>query len=389
MKRIYLDNAATTPTDPEVVKAMLPYFSDIFGNPSSLHAFGQEAKRAIEEARDRIASFISAAPEEIVFTSGGTESDNFALKGAAFARRNKGDHIITTAIEHHAVLETGHYLEKQGFRVTYLPVDGLGVVDPEAVKKAITEKTILISVMHANNELGSIQPIAEIGRIAGEREIPFHTDAVQTFGHLPINVDELGVSLLSASAHKLYGPKGVGILYVRKGTKIESFMHGGEQERGRRASTHNVPGIVGLGKAVELAGESLAEERERISQLRDRFIRGILEKIEYTRLNGHPVQRLPNNINICVQYIEGEAMILRLDMSDIACSSGSACSSASMEPSHVLAAIGLPQEFAHGTLRFSLGKYTTGEDIDRVLAELPVIVEKLRSISPLYKKAAG
>ena len=389
MKRIYLDNAATTPTDPEVVKAMLPYFSDIFGNPSSLHTFGQEAKRAIEEARDRIASFISAAPEEIVFTSGGTESDNFALKGAAFARRDKGDHIITTAIEHHAVLETGHYLEKQGFRVTYLPVDGFGVVDPEAVKKAITEKTILISVMHANNELGSIQPIAEIGRIAGEREIPFHTDAVQTFGHLPINVDELGVSLLSASAHKLYGPKGVGILYVRKGTKIESFMHGGEQERGRRASTHNVPGIVGLGKAVELAGESLAEERERISQLRDRFIRGILEKIEYTRLNGHPVQRLPNNVNICVQYIEGEAMILRLDMSDIACSSGSACSSASMEPSHVLAAIGLSPEFAHGTLRFSLGKYTTGEDIDRVLEELPVIVEKLRSISPLYKKAAG
>jgi cysteine desulfurase len=389
MKRIYLDNAATTPTDPEVVKAMLPYFSDIFGNPSSLHAFGQEAKRAIEEARDRIASFISAAPEEIVFTSGGTESDNFALKGAAFACRNKGDHIITTAIEHHAVLSTGHYLEKQGFSVTYLPVDGFGIVDPDAVKKAITEKTILISVMHANNELGSIQPIAEIGRIAGEREIPFHTDAVQTFGHLPINVDELGVSLLSASAHKLYGPKGVGILYVRKGTKIESFMHGGEQERGRRASTHNVPGIVGLGKAVELAGESLAEEKERISQLRDRFIRGILEKIEYTRLNGHPVQRLPNNVNICVQYIEGEAMILRLDMSDIACSSGSACSSASMAPSHVLAAIGLPQEFAHGTLRFSLGKYTTGEDIDRVLEELPVIVEKLRSISPLYKKAAG
>jgi cysteine desulfurase len=389
MKRIYLDNAATTPTDPEVVKAMLPYFSDIFGNPSSLHAFGQEAKRAIEEARDRIASFISAVPEEIVFTSGGTESDNFALKGAAFACRNKGDHIITTAIEHHAVLSTGHYLEKQGFSVTYLPVDGFGIVDPDAVKKAITEKTILISVMHANNELGSIQPIAEIGRIAGEREIPFHTDAVQTFGHLPINVDELGVSLLSASAHKLYGPKGVGILYVRKGTKIESFMHGGEQERGRRASTHNVPGIVGLGKAVELAGESLAEEKERISQLRDRFIRGILEKIEYTRLNGHPVQRLPNNVNICVQYIEGEAMILRLDMSDIACSSGSACSSASMAPSHVLAAIGLPQEFAHGTLRFSLGKYTTGEDIDRVLEELPVIVEKLRSISPLYKKAAG
>jgi cysteine desulfurase len=389
MKRIYLDNAATTPTDPEVVKAMLPYFSDIFGNPSSLHSFGQEAKRAIEEARDRIASFISADPEEIVFTSGGTESDNFALKGAAYARRDKGDHIITTAIEHHAVLSTGHYLEKQGFKVTYLPVDAFGIVDPAAVKKAITDKTILISVMHANNELGSIQPIAEIGKIAAARGIPLHTDAVQTFGHLPINVDELGVSLLSASAHKFYGPKGVGILYVRKGTKMESFMHGGEQERGRRASTHNVPGIVGMGKAVKLAGESLTEESERISRLRDRFIRGILDKIEYTRLNGHPVQRLPNNVNFCVQYIEGEAMILRLDMSDIACSSGSACSSASMDPSHVLAAIGLPQELAHGTLRFSLGKYTTGEDIDRVLSELPVIVEKLRSISPLYKKTAG
>jgi len=386
MKRIYLDNAATTPTDPEVVKAMLPYFNVIFGNASSLHSFGQEAKRAMEEMRDKTASFIGASPEEIVFTSGGTESDNYALKGVAMAQRDKGDHIITTVIEHHAVLETCHYLEKQGFRVTYLPVDEFGIVDPGDVKKAITGKTILISIMHANNEIGSIQPVEEIGGIAREREIPFHTDAVQTFGHLPIDVDRLGVSLLSASAHKFYGPKGVGLLYIRKGVKIDSFMHGGEQERGRRASTHNVPGIVGLGKAVEMAEESLAEEMEKISRLRDRFIQGVLEKIDHTRLNGHPVKRLPNNANICVEFIEGEAMILRLDMMGIGCSSGSACSSTSMEPSHVLKSIGLPPEFAHGALRFTLGKYTTAEDIDQVLEMLPGVVEKLRSISPLYKR---
>ncbi|MDP2268944.1 MAG: cysteine desulfurase NifS [Deltaproteobacteria bacterium] len=387
MKRIYLDNAATTPVEPEVVAAMLPYFTDMYGNPSSLHSFGQEAKRAIEEARDKVALFIGASPEEIVFTSGGTESDNFALKGAAMALKEKGDHIITTGIEHHAVLETCHYLEKQGFRVSFLPVDGFGILDPADVQQAITEKTILISVMHANNEIGSIQPLKEIGRIAREREITFHTDAVQTFGHLPINVDDLGVSLLSASAHKLCGPKGIGILYVRKGVKINQFMHGGEQERGRRASTHNVPGIVGLGKAVELAEKVLPAEMERMSRLRDRFIQGILTQIDHTRLNGHPVQRLPNNVNVCVQYIEGEAMILRLDMSGIACSSGSACSSTSMEPSHVLKSIGLAPEFAHGALRFSLGRHTSAEDIDQVLAVLPGMAEKLRSISPLYKKA--
>jgi len=387
MKRIYLDNAATTPMEPDVVAAMLPYFTDIYGNPSSLHSFGQEAKRAIEEARERVALFIGASPEEIVFTSGGTESDNFALKGVAAALRDKGDHIITTGIEHHAVLETCHYLEKQGFRVTVLPVDGFGILDPADVQKAITDKTMLLSVMHANNEIGSIQPLREIGRIARERGIALHTDAVQTFGHLPINVDDLGISLLSASAHKLCGPKGVGILYVRKGVKINQFMHGGEQERGRRASTHNVPGIVGLAKAVELAEKALPEEMARISRLRDRFIQGILTGIEHTRLNGHPVQRLPNNANVCVQYIEGEAMILRLDMSGIACSSGSACSSASTEPSHVLKSIGLAPEFAHGALRFSLGRHTSEEDIDQVLAELPGMVEKLRSISPLYKKA--
>jgi len=387
MKLIYLDNAATTPMEQEVVAAMCPYFTDIFGNPSSLHSFGQEAKRAIEEARDRVATFIGAAPEEIVFTSGGTESDNYALKGVAMALREKGDHIITTGIEHHAILETCHHLEKQGFRVTILPVDEFGILDPADVLRAITKKTILISVMHANNEIGSIQPLKEIGCIAREKEVYFHTDAVQTFGHLPINVDDLGVSLLSASAHKLCGPKGIGILYIRKGVKISQFMHGGEQERGRRASTHNVPGIVGLGKAVELAEKALPEEMERLSRLRDIFIQGVLTCIDNTRLNGHPLLRLPNNANICVQYIEGEAMILRLDMSGIACSSGSACSSTSMESSHVLKSIGLAPEFAHGALRFSLGRHTTAEDIELVLATLPGMVEKLRSISPLYKKA--
>lgn len=388
MKRIYLDHAATTPADPKVVEAMMPYFSEIYGNPSSLHTFGQKAKSAVEEARDKIASFVFASPDEIVFTSGGTESDNFALKGTALARRNKGNHIITTAIEHHAVLETCHYLETQGFQVTYLPVDRFGILDPINLKKAITDKTILISVMHANNEIGSVQPIAEIGKIAGEKGIPFHTDAVQTFGHLPIDVRALGVSLLSASAHKLYGPKGVGILYVRKGIKILPFMHGGEQERGRRASTHNVAGIVGFGKAVELAEKSLTEDMEKNAGLRDRFLRELLGKIDHTRLNGHPVERLPNNVNVCVQYIEGEAVVLRLDMNGIACSSGSACSSSSMEPSHVLKAIGVPLELAHGALRFSLGRHTSMDDIDRVLEVLPVIVEKLRSMSPLYKKAA-
>ncbi|MFZ3116043.1 MAG: cysteine desulfurase NifS [Syntrophales bacterium] len=389
MKRLYLDHAATTPTDPEVVAAMLPYFSEIFGNPSSLHTFGQEARRAMEEARERVAAFIGALPEEIVFTSGGTESDNYALIGGALALRDKGDHIITTVIEHHAILETCHYLERKGFRVTYLPVDEQGIVNPETLRQAITEKTILISVMHANNEIGAIQPLAEIGRIASEREIPLHTDAVQTFGHLPINVVDLGVTFLSASAHKLYGPKGVGILYIKKGAKITSFLHGGEQERGHRASTQNVPGIVGFAKAVELAEKSMPEEVARLTSLRDRFIKGVLEGIEHTSLNGHPVRRLPNNANICVGYIEGEALILRLDMNGVACSSGSACSSASMEPSHVLKSIGLAPELAHGALRFSLGRSTSLEDIDDVLEMLPDIVEKLRSISPLYKKAGS
>ena len=386
MKKIYLDNAATTPTDARALEAMVPFFSQMYGNPSSLHAFGQEAKHAIEEARYIVAQSIGAEQEEIVFTSGGTESNNAAIKGVAYARRDKGNHIITSRIEHHAVLETCHFLEKQGFLVTYIPVDEFGLVAPADVKKAITGKTILISIMHANNEIGTIEPIAEIGNIAREKGIYFHTDAVQTLGHLPIDVSELNVDLLSASGHKLYGPKGVGILYVKKGVRMFPFMHGGDQEQGRRASTHNVPGIVGFGKAVELAKEEMAKEIEQLTLLRDKLIKGVIDKIEYARLNGHPKERLPNNVNVSISYVEGESMLLNLDMEGIACSTGSACTSSSLEPSHVLAAIGLSHELAHGSLRFSLGRLTSEEDVGYVLEVLPRIVRKLRAMSPLYKK---
>jgi cysteine desulfurase len=385
MHPIYMDYAATTPTDQRVVEAMLPCFGDIFGNPSSLHGFGQDARAAIEEARAKIASFIGAKPAEVVFTSSGTESDNFAIKGVAWANRKKGDHIITSAIEHHAVLESCRFLEKEGFKVTCLPVDSDGLVDPADVAKAITDRTVLISIMHANNEIGTIEPIAEIGRIAKERKVYFHTDAVQTFGHLPFTVDELNVDLLSASAHKLCGPKGVGLLYIREGTRIVPFMHGGEQESGRRASTQNVPGIVGFGKAVELAAATLAEEAARLTAFRDRFIEGIFERLNGIRLNGHPTRRLPNNISLSVESIEGEGMILSLDMLGIACSTGSACSSSSLEPSHCLLAIGLPHEFSHGSLRFSLGRFTKESDIDAVLEALPQVVGRLRAMSPLYE----
>ena len=388
MKRIYLDYAATTPTDPEVVKAMLPYFSAKFGNPSSVHSYGVEARSAIGAVREHVASFLGAKPEEIIFTSGGTESNNFALKGVAYANKGRGNHVIISSIEHHSILEPCKFLETQGFIVTYIKVDEYGLIDPEAVKAAITDKTILISIMHANNEIGTIQPIAELGKIAQEEGIYFHTDAVQTFGHLPIKVDEVGVDLLSLSAHKLYGPKGVGALYIREGTQIRSFMHGGEQERGRRASTHNVPGIVGLGKAVELAKEEMDEEAKKLTILRDKLIRGILEGIDHTRLNGHPVKRLPNNVNVSVAYIEGEALCLNLDLKGIASSTGSACSSESLESSHVLLAIGLSHVLARSSLRFTLGRYTEEEDIDYVLEVLPRVVEKLRAISPLYKKDA-
>ncbi len=386
MKKIYLDNAATTPTDPRVVQAMLPYFTEVYGNPSSLHAFGQGAKHAIEDARHTVAAFIGAKPEEIVFTSGGTESNNFTIKGVASARRENGNHIITSKIEHHAVLEPCHFLEKQGFKVTLIPVDKYGLVDPADVNKAITDNTILISIMHANNEIGSIEPIAEIGKLARSKGVYFHTDAVQTLGHFPIDVDEMNVDVLSASGHKLYGPKGIGILYIRKGVRMLPIMHGGDHEQGRRASTHNVPGIVGFGKAVELAKEEMGKEIEKLTFLRDKLIKGILGAIEFTRLNGHPTQRLPNNVNVSISYVEGESMLLNLDMEGIACSTGSACTSSSLEPSHVLAAIGLSHEHAHGSLRFSLGRQTLEDDIDYVLEILPGIVSKLRSMSPLYKK---
>ena len=385
MKRIYLDYAATTPTHPDVVKAMLPYFTDVFGNPSSIYSYGQESKGAIEEARVQVAELIGARDEEIVFTSGGTGADNFAIKGVAFANENKGNHVITSSVEHHAVIETSKFLQKKGFRVTYLPVDEYGLVDPQDVKKAITNKTILISVMHANSEMGTIEPIAEIGKIAKEGRIPFHIDAVQTVGHIPVNVNELGVDLLSMSGHKLYGPKGVGALYIRKGTKLVPFMHGGEQEKRRRAGTENVPGIVGFGMAAGIAKQEIGKEAEHVSRLRDKLIKGMLEQMDHTRLNGHPSRRLPNNVNISVDFVEGESMLLNLDLQGICTSTGSACSLSSLEPSHVLLAMGFSHEQAHGSLRLTLGKWTTEEEIERVLEVLPGIVAKLRSMSPLLK----
>lgn len=381
MKRIYLDHAATTPVDNRVMEAMLPCFSKIFGNPSSVHSFSREAKDAVDRAREVIAAFIGAEPGEIVFTGGGTESDNMALKGVAYAGRENGNHIITSMIEHHAVLESCRFLERQGFRVTYLSVDRSGMIDPDEVKGAITDKTILISIMHANNEIGSIQPIGEIGRIARERGVYFHTDAVQSLGHMPVDVNDLNVDLLSMSAHKLYGPKGIGMLYVRNGVRMHSFMHGGDQEKGRRASTHNVPGIVGLGRAVELAKEEMKEEMEHLRPLRDYLIKGILEGLKGSSLNGHPEQRLPNNVNISIPDTEADAMLTKLDGLGIACSAGAACASSSMDPSHVLSAIGVPPEVAFGTLRFSLGRSTTMEEIEYVLEVLPGIVEGLRKVT--------
>ncbi len=384
MKRVYLDYAATTPCDPQVLKAMEPYFFKEFGNASSLHAFGQEAKKAIEDSRQILASFIGAKPDEIVFTSGGTESNNFAIEGVAFASEKKGNHIITTGIEHHAITEPCKFLEKKGFNVTYVGVDKYGMVSVESIKKAITDKTILVSVMHANNEIGTIQPIAEIGKIVKEKGIYFHTDAVQTIGHIPVNVNDLNVDLLSLSAHKFYGPKGVGALYIRKGTRIETFLHGGDQEKDRRASTHNTPGIVGLGKAIELCKDKMNEEAIFQMNLRDKLIKALPERILEVCLNGHPTQRLPNNVNFSIRYIEGESILLNLDMVGIAASTGSACTSSSLEPSHVLLAIGLSHEIAHGSLRVTLGRWTKEDDINYLLECLPKIVEKLRAMSPLY-----
>ena len=383
VRSIYLDHSSTTPVDPAVAEAMYPFFSDKYGNPSSLYTKGREAKKAMEEARQKVADLIGAKKEEVFFTGSGTESDNLAIKGIAYKNKEKGNHIITSSIEHHAVLNTCKYLEKQGFDVTYLPVDSEGLVSPNDVESAITKETILISIMHANNEIGTIQPIAEIGKIAKEKEIPFHTDAVQTAGKIPVNVDDLNVNLLSISGHKMYGPKGVGALYIRKGTRLEPLLHGGGHERNMRPGTENVPAIVGFGKAAELAKEHLPEE-DRLTVLRDSLIKSILE-IEDSYLNGHATKRLPNNANFRFSFIEGESMILTLDMNGVAASTGSACSSTSLEPSHVLGALGLKPEESHGSLRLTLGTGNTQEDIDYVVSILPGIVKKLRMMSPLAR----
>ncbi len=382
---IYLDNAATTKTAPEVVEAMLPYFTELYGNPSSVYSFSQKSKEAITKAREQIAATLGAQPEEIYFTGSGTEADNWALKATAEAYRSKGNHIITTKIEHHAILHTGQWLEKHGFEVTWLDVDEFGVVKLDELKKAIRPTTILISVMFANNEIGTVQPIREIGEIAKEHGILFHTDAVQAFGQLPINVDELHIDMLSSSAHKLNGPKGVGFLYIRKGVKIRSFVHGGAQERKRRAGTENVPGIVGYGAAAERAVRTMKERTDKERELRDYLIDRVLKEVPYTRLNGHRTKRLPNNANFSFQFVEGESLLIMLDMDGICGSSGSACTSGSLDPSHVLLAIGLPHEIAHGSLRLTLSEEITKEDIDYVVESVKKIVERLRSMSPLYE----
>ncbi len=386
MDRIYLDYAATTPTDPEVVEAMRPYFYDKFGNASSIHAFGQEAKKAVEEARAKVADLLGVKAEEIIFTSGGTESDNMALFGVVWANAAKGNHIVASAVEHHAVLEPCHFLEKQGCKVTYVRPDNQGMISPQAIADAITEKTVLVSVMHANNEIGTVQPIAEIARVCREKGVYFHTDAVQTVGHIPVNVGGLNIDLLSLSAHKFYGPKGVGCLYVRKGTRILPYLRGGGQERRRRASTENTPGIVGLGKAVDLCRQKMDQETAQQIVWRDRLIAEIPKRIERVYLNGHPKMRLPNNVNFSVEYIEGESMLLSLDMLGIAASTGSACTSGDLEPSHVLLSIGRPHELCHGSLRLTVGRFTRDADIDRFLEVFPGVVEKLRAMSPLYEK---
>ncbi|MFU0826678.1 MAG: cysteine desulfurase NifS [Lachnoclostridium sp.] len=384
-KKIYLDNAATTKTRPAVVEAMLPYFTESFGNPSSVYELATQNKKAIDEARSIIANSLGAESSEIYFTAGGTESDNWALIATAEAYASKGNHIITSKIEHHAILHTCEYLEKHGVEVSYIDVDENGIIKLDELKKAIRPTTILISVMFANNEIGTIQPIKEIGEIAKANNILFHTDAVQAFGQLPINVNELNIDMLSASGHKLNGPKGIGFLYIRKGLKLKSFIHGGAQERHRRAGTENVPGIVGLGKAVEIAMATMEERQKKEIALRDRLIKRILSEIPYVRLNGHRTKRLPNNANFSFQFVEGESLLIMLDMQNICASSGSACTSGSLDPSHVLLAIGLPHEIAHGSLRLTLCEDNTEEEIDYVVDKIKEIVEKLRSMSPLYE----
>ena len=384
-KMIYLDNAATTRTDPKVVEAMLPYFTEYYGNPSSVYEFSGISKKAVTDAREILARSIGAKTQEIYFTAGGSESDNWAIKAAAEAFGKKGKHIITSKIEHHAVLHTCEYLEKQGYEVTYLDVDEDGMVKLDELRNAIRPDTILISIMFANNEIGVIEPIREIGEIAKEHGIPFHTDAVQAYGHVPINVDEYHIDMMSASAHKINGPKGIGFLYIRTGVKIRSFIHGGAQERKRRAGTENVPGIVGFGKAAEIAMASIEERSRREEQLRDYLMEKVLAQVPYTRVNGHRTRRLPNNCNFSFQFIEGESLLIMLDMAGICGSSGSACTSGSLDPSHVLLAIGLPHEIAHGSLRLTLSQENTKEEMDYVADQITRIVERLRNMSPLYE----
>lgn len=384
-KTIYLDNAATTQMYPEVLEAMLPYFTEYYGNPSAIYTFAEEGRRAVDKARRTMAELIHGKPEEIYFTGGGSESDNWALKATAEAYASKGKHIITSTIEHHAILHTCAYLEKQGYEITYVEVDENGKIKLDELEAAIRPDTILISVMTANNEIGTIQPVAEIGKIAHEHGVLFHTDAVQAFGHIPLDVEEMHIDMLSASGHKMNGPKGVGVMYIRKGVKILSFIHGGAQERKRRAGTHNVPGIVGMGKAAELAKDTMSERSRREIELREHLIERVLEEIPYTRLNGDRTDRLPNNVSFCFRFVEGESLLILLDQAGICGSSGSACTSGSLDPSHVLLAIGLPHEIAHGSLRLTLSEKNTLEEIDYTVEELKKIIERLRGMSPLYE----
>jgi len=387
-RTIYMDHSATTFVKPEVLEAMIPYFTEHFGNPSSIYGIARYSKKAIDTARVQTAKALGADPDEIYFTSGGSESDNWAIKGVALANRKRGNHIITTQIEHHAVLHTCQFLEKEGFEVTYLPVDQYGLVNPVDLENAITDKTILISVMYANNEIGTIEPVGELGAIARKHKVYFHTDAVQAIGNIPIDVKSQNIDLLSLSAHKFYGPKGAGALYIRKGVRIQNLIHGGGQERKLRAGTENSAGIVGLGKAIELATADIPGHNATIKAMRDRLIKGVLEKIPNSRLNGHPEKRLPGNFNVSFEFIEGESMLLWLDDAGVCASTGSACTSGSLEPSHVLLAIGLPVEISHGSLRLTLGDANTEGDVDFVLEVLPKIVQKLRDMSPLYQKSA-
>lgn len=384
-KTIYLDNAATTQMYPEVLEAMLPYFTEYYGNPSAIYTFAEEGRRAVDKARRTMAELIHGKPEEIYFTGGGSESDNWALKATAEAYASKGKHIITSTIEHHAILHTCAYLEKQGYEISYVEVDENGKIKLDELEAAIRPDTILISVMTANNEIGTIQPVAEIGKIAHEHGVLFHTDAVQAFGHIPLDVEEMHIDMLSASGHKMNGPKGVGVMYIRKGVKILSFIHGGAQERKRRAGTHNVPGIVGMGKAAELAKDTMSERSRREIELREHLIERVLEEIPYTRLNGDRTDRLPNNVSFCFRFVEGESLLILLDQAGICGSSGSACTSGSLDPSHVLLAIGLPHEIAHGSLRLTLSEKNTLEEIDYTVEELKKIIERLRGMSPLYE----